>query len=276
MMLEPVRDPRSQDFVWRDHPGPYRSLSTEQVRAYDESGYFVIEDAFDAETCDGLIEDLDRAERDVEAFLRTRPGARLFIARADEITFTTHMVSRSERARAFTHEAFFQGVAYDLIGPDVRLYWDQAVYKKPGTDAPFPWHQDNGYTFVEPQQYLTCWVALTDAGLETGCPWVVPRLHRRGTLKHEMTELGWRCFDAPPSEPVPVPVRAGGVVVFSSLTPHKTGPNRSAEHVRKAYIVQFAPDGAQAVTQQDGQAVRTPCNAADRQYPVLVDGRPVS
>ena len=70
----------------------------------------------------------------------------------------------------------------DLIGPDVRLYWDQAVYKKPGTESPFPWHQDNGYAFVEPQQYLTCWVALTDATEDNGCPWVVPGLHRRGAL----------------------------------------------------------------------------------------------
>ena len=45
----------------------------------------------------------------------------------------------------------------------MRLYWDQAVYKKPDTAASFPWHQDNGYAYVEPQQYLTCWIALTDA-----------------------------------------------------------------------------------------------------------------
>ncbi len=34
--------------------------------------------------------------------------------------------------------------------------------------------------------------------------------------------------------------------MFSSLTPHSTGPNRTAE-VRKAYIVQFAPSGAAVV-----------------------------
>ena len=38
-------------------------------------------------------------------------------------------------------------------------------------------------------------------------------------------------------------MRAGDIVVFSSLTPHTTGPNLTGE-VRKSYIVQFAPDGA--------------------------------
>ena len=86
--------------------------------------------------------------------------------------------------------------AADLIGPDVNLYWDQAVYKKPEKPRRFPWHQDNGYTFIEPQHYLTCWIALTDATEDNGCPWVAPGLHRSGTLAHRYVEpLGYECFD---------------------------------------------------------------------------------
>ena len=134
----------------------------------------------------------------------------------------------------------------------MRLYWEQAVYKKPDTAADFPWHQDNGYTYVEPQQYLTCWIALTDADESNGCPWVVPGAHRHGTLRHWMTDLGWRCLDDAPGA-VPVPARAGSIVVFSSLTPHRTGPNLT-DGVRKAYIVQFAPDGARTVRVEDANA----------------------
>ena len=49
---------------------------------------------------------------------------------------------------------------------------------------------------------------------------------------------------ARPGDAVPVAARAGSIVVFSSLTPHSTGPNRTGA-VRKAYIVQFAPSGAE-------------------------------
>jgi hypothetical protein len=64
---------------------------------------------------------------------------------------------------------------------------------------PVLWHQDNGYTFVEPQQYLTCWVALTDATEANGCPWVAPGVHKLGTLAHRYVEpLGFECFDDPP------------------------------------------------------------------------------
>ena len=61
--------------------------------------------------------------------------------------------------------------------------------------------------------------------------------------------------------------------MFSSLTPHLTGPNTSAA-VRKAYIVQFAPDGA--AVSGPGPATEGLQNHADRQYVVLRDGEPVS
>jgi len=264
--------PWSRGFAWQAPRGPYRRISAEQARSWDERGFFVLEDAFDAATVARVVEEIAPFEAKSEAFLRKQPGGRFAIARADEITFTTHLVARSPFLREFCRHGVFCDLVHDLIGPDVRLYWDQAVYKKPGTRAPFPWHQDNGYTFIEPQQYLTCWVALTDATVENGCPWVVPGLHRLGTLEHWMTDYGWQCLDDPEGA-VAVPARAGDIVVFSSLTPHLTGPNTSGS-VRKAYIVQYAPDGA--VVRGSGEAMEGRQDDPDRQYFVLRDGVRVS
>jgi len=273
--VTPEPHPFSRGFRWRPTAGPFRRVTDAQARAFDEQGVFVLEDALDLETVSRVIAEIDPVEERVEAFLQGRPDGKLFIARARAITFATHLVLRSAALRAFCASPLFQDLGHDLVGPDVRLYWDQAVYKKPEAERDFPWHQDNGYAFVEPQQYLTCWIALTDATLENGCPWVAPGLHRRGTLRHWLTDTGWRCLDEAP-DAVPVPVRAGSVVVFSSLTPHRTGPNRSAA-VRKAYIVQLAPDGARLV-QAGADGAPVPGAAADdpqRQYPILVAGAPV-
>ncbi|HWD55296.1 MAG TPA: phytanoyl-CoA dioxygenase family protein [Acidimicrobiales bacterium] len=277
----PSRQPRhplhalNTAFDWRDHTGSCRVVAPAQVRQYDELGYFVLEDALAPAEVDELVAEIDPLEQRAEEALREMEGGRFFIARADEITFTTHLVVRSPRLRRFTSSALLAGVCADLIGPDVRLYWDQAVYKKPGTDSPFPWHQDNGYAFVEPQQYLTCWVALTDATEENGCPWVVPRLHRLGTLAHEYSDIGFVCLDEP-ADAVPVPATAGSIVVFSSLTPHSTGPNRT-DRVRKAYIVQYAPSGAAVIRPEPGGAgLRVAADDGDRQFEVLRAGRPVA
>jgi phytanoyl-CoA hydroxylase len=264
----------NRDFEWQPRRGPFRIVTPEQATSYNENGFFVLEDAFDPDTVEAVIAEIDPWEAKVEAFLRTQQDGKLFIARANEITFTTHLVARSQRLRAFCSGQPFQDLAFDLLGDDVRLYWDQGVYKKPGTATHFPWHQDNGYTFLEPQQYLTCWIALTDATLDNGCPWVLPGAHKRGTLAHQTTDLGFLCVEGSsatgmPEGAVPAPARAGDIVVFSSLTPHATGPNRSAD-VRKSYIVQFAPEGAH--TLRDGE--RIACDAAERQFPILVGGAP--
>jgi ectoine hydroxylase-related dioxygenase (phytanoyl-CoA dioxygenase family) len=272
-LVQLERHPLSQGFEWQPARGPLRHLSAAQARAYDEKGYFVLEDAFDAATLARIVAAIDPLEEEVEELLRTREGGRIFIARAGEITFSPHLVARSAFLRGICSGPPFTDLAHDLIGPDVRLYWDQAVYKKPGTEADFPWHQDNGYTYVEPQQYLTCWVALSDVDESNGCPWVVPGVHRRGTLRHRMTELGWRCLERAAAAAA-VPARAGSIVVLSSLTPHRTGPNRTA-HTRKAYIVQYAPDGARRVEidRETGARRSFPCDAAGRQFQVLVGGR---
>ena len=271
----PLAHEHNTSFTWSEHAGPFRVVTAEQAEQYDENGYFVLEDALGPVEVDALIGAIDPFEERQADALRELEGGRFFIARADEITFTTHLVAQSPLLHEFTRAALLTDICVDLIGPDVRLYWDQAVYKKPGTESPFPWHQDNGYAFVEPQQYLTCWVALTDATEENGCPWVVPGLHRRGTLAHEYSDIGFVCL-RDPEDAVAVPARAGSIVVFSSLTPHSTGPNRTGD-VRKAYIVQYAPSGAEVVRPEPGGGeLRIPAAAADRQYEVLRAGRRVT
>jgi ectoine hydroxylase-related dioxygenase (phytanoyl-CoA dioxygenase family) len=264
------RHPRNIGFEWRQPDPPFRRLSIAEMLAYGDNGFVAVRDAFSAQEMAAVIAAIDPLEAQTEAFLRTRDNGTLGIARAGEITFRPHLVTQSAELRVFSRHPVLLDLCHDLIGPNVRLYWDQSVYKKPEADKEFPWHQDNGYTYIEPQQYLTCWIALTDATIDNGCPWVVPGLHRLGTLQHRWTPLGFQCLDDVEGA-VAVEAEAGSIVVFSSLTPHRTGPNVTAE-VRKSYILQYAADGAIAYP-QGKQPAR--CDAPDRQYLVLHEGNPV-
>lgn len=234
-------------------------------------------DLLTPDVLDAAVAACDTADRRVEVFLRQQDGGRFAIAEAGAITFAVHLVAHDDTLRALSKLPAILDLCADLVGPDVNLYWDQAVYKKPEKPRRFPWHQDNGYTFVEPQQYLTVWISLTDATVGNGCPWVRPGLHRHGTLAHHYVDpLGWECLSDPDGA-VAAPVPAGGAVVFSSLTPHLTGPN-TTDAVRKAYILQYAPAGAVALRGDPDAGpplTREPADAAERQYPVLRGGRPV-
>ena len=64
---------------------------------------------------------------------------------------------------------------------------------------------------------------------------------------------------------------------FSSLTPHLTGPNVTAD-VRRTYIIQYAPDGSTVCFGDPAKGAAEhfiDADDAERQFPVLVGGEPV-
>ena len=257
----------NKGFEWSMPDGPYEFLSPEQIKSFDENGYTVVEDAFTSEEIEKVLDKIDPFEFNVTEALKGLDGGKYFISRAEEITFTTHLVTQSEELKEFSKHEVFARICKDLIGDNVRLYWDQAVYKKPGTKDEFPWHQDNGYTFIEPQAYLTCWVALTDTDETNGCPCVMPGLHTKGTLHHETTDIGYE-IPLDSSDSVTLPLKAGSIAIFSSLTPHRTGPNLNQD-IRKAYILQYAPEGSKRLI---SHSLSEEVNEESRQYFVLKNG----
>ncbi len=261
--------PLNESFAWPEAKGPFRLITDTQAQSWNDNGYFLLENVISEVDLEMLQEEIDPWEEKANLYLRSLEDRKNFIARADEITFFPHIVLRSEAVKAFVASKVFADLCADLLGDEVRLYWDQAVYKKPENPQEFPWHQDNGYTFIRPQDYLTCWIPLTDATIENGCPWVVPGVHKLGTLEHWTTELGYQCVEDA-DVPVAVPAKAGDVVVFSSLTPHRTGPNLT-QNDRKAYIVQYAHDGSKMYPREGEQG--TPQDNPDRQFPVVQEGK---
>lgn len=251
--VRPRRHPLNRDFAWQDAPrAGLRRLTPAQADQFNAAGFFVLEGAFTPQEIAAVRAEIDPLEAAHTAYARDR-GGKVRLTDADAITFTLHLVKTSAALRAFAAHPVIRDVCHDLIGPAVRLYWDQAVYKKTEEPRDFPWHQDNGYSFVEPQQYLTLWIPLMDVDERNGCPWIAPGLHRMGTLEHWPTPIGLVCLEEA-SDAVPAPAKLGDVVAFSSLAPHRTGPNLS-DDVRRAYILQYAPDGA-VVRMADGSAVR--------------------
>lgn len=222
-------------------------MTQAQIDQFDELGYFVVEDLYTPEELAELTRITDEAEDEAIAELKRQADERFLISENGAITFAGQLVRQKPEIRPFVKNEKILGICLDLIGPNVRMYHDQAVYKMTEKPRRFPWHQDNGYLFVEPQHYLTCWIALTDATIDNGCPQVAPGLHKDGTLAHYYVDtLGYECFEEPPTEPLIAEVKAGGAVFFSSLTPHLTGPNFT-NFTRKAYIVQYASSDARVL-----------------------------
>jgi len=145
---------------------------------------------------------------------------------------------RSRTLRRYATSSSLVGPMIDLVGPNVRLYWDQAVSKPPGATSDVPWHQDNGYTPVVPEEYVTATVAIDRQTIDNGCLWVQPGSHRSSTRPHKKTDFFFRVGYEGPEIGEPIELEAGEVLAFSSLMMHRTGPNLTDEP-RRSWIIQF-------------------------------------
>ncbi|MDQ7018949.1 MAG: phytanoyl-CoA dioxygenase family protein [Robiginitomaculum sp.] len=275
-MILPPSHKLNTGFSWRTRPVEnLRHLDSAVVNDFNEKGYALVPDAVPADQLDILISAIDLLEGREEETVLTFDSGEAVVFGIDQMTFACNLAAQSEVLRAFSSGPLMRDLMHDLIGPDVRMYWDQAVYKKPRHVADFAWHQDNGYTFTEPQDYVTCWLALTDADASNGCPWVLPGLHRNGTFAHDQSEEGLVIsgldHDSIVDRAICTPAKAGDMVIFSSLTPHMTGPNLTSE-TRKAYILQYMSDGAVRV-HDDG--TREALNNATNNFYILRDGKAV-
>jgi len=90
------------------------------------------------------------------------------------------------------------------------------------------WHQDRAVGLEEADQteMVTVWLAITDATVENGCLQVAPG--KVGMLPHcpkTQTAIADGFID--PARAVPLPVKAGGAVIFHPLTPHASLANQT-------------------------------------------------
>ena len=118
-----------------------------------------------------------------------------------------------------------------LLGETAVLYKEKINYKLVG-GAGFSPHQDApAYPFID--SHVSCMVAVDDATPENGCLEVVSGRHQglldtdeRGCITASVVEeMDWQF----------APIRAGQTLWFHSLTPHRSGANRSTRDRRALY-----------------------------------------
>ena len=229
-------------------------ITRTQRELVESQGFCVLESVFTREDMDSLAMSIETYQARHQAEI-ARNGGTAGISRASEITFTSHLAEQDTEIMRFCRRPELIHIATAFLGNDVDLYWNQSVYKMPEGTKEFPWHQDDGYTPVSPSPYLTIWLAINDATPQNGCISALPGSHRRGLMPHEQTPSGLACHPAnDPDQGVQVPVSAGSIAVFWSLTAHKSGANLSAG-VRKAYIIQYAKAGLKSLL--TGQIIET-------------------
>ena len=240
-------------------------LTQEQIDHFETRGYLVVEDVLDPAILDAvraeyaaLLDDLYAGWRaagrvgapvtpDFRGKLLTayRAGCDWFQPMdislpGDEITEDTPFHFGPAVFDMVTAPGLLDNVE-SLIGPEITSNPIQHVrIKPPATDlhddevrahiTATDWHQDRAVAHEEADatRMVTCWLAITDATVENGCLTVQPKETEQAMLPHcPKVQTGIADGFIDESRAVPLPVRAGGVVLFHPLTPHASLVNRT-------------------------------------------------
>ena len=142
----------------------------------------------------------------------------------------------------------------DLIGPEITSNPIQHVRLKPPAETlsgderrahvmATDWHQDRAVAHAEGDatQMVTVWLAISDATEENGCLRVVPgKPQMYPHCPKRQTSIADGFLDE--SRARPLPVRAGGAVIFHPLTPHGSLDNRS-DRFRWSFDIRYNVTG---------------------------------
>ena len=144
-----------------------------------------------------------------------------------------------------------------IIGPEITSNPIQHVRIKPPADdlwadevrahiTSTDWHQDRAVTLEEADatRMVTAWVAVTDATVENGCLQVIPGSHRGEMIPHCPREgqVGIPATMMAGRQARPLPVAAGGVVLFHPLTIHGSLSNRT-QAIRWSFDIRYSVTG---------------------------------
>lgn len=229
-------------------------LTARHIEQYREEGWCLIENAITPEHL-ALLRECCQAAIDATDAEMDRLGTDVIgINHRGSRYFSYSPSHQQPKLYQFIHSPLMAGICRTLLGPEAFVFWEQYVVKAAEGGMPFAWHQDSGYVGAETvhNPYLTCWCALDDMSAANGTISVLPfsRAGTRQRVEHRTDPLtndlvGYHGDD--PGETVVCP--AGSIALFTSVSFHRSGANRS-NRWRRSYLIQYSDE---VVHRPDGQ-----------------------
>jgi len=246
-------------------------VSEQQVEQFQREGYFILESAIPEHIVDALRSECMRFVEARDREMEAKGIVSDHITHYKKRYFIHGRDADSPIMTKFLFSDLMAEICRATLGETAYLFHEQYVVKAADTDSKFAWHQDSGYVGHYHRAYLSCWCALDDMSIENGTVFILPysrdgRPSSDDIIDHTVEErtndkVGYKGDD--PGIPAIVP--AGSIVVFSSRTFHRSGPNLTDQY-RRCYLAQYS---AEPIMNRDGTKLW------GRAEPVLQNGERV-
>ena len=205
-------------------------LSPNQLKQYEDEGFVSPINIFSKEKAKEIRDEIELIEKEMPEELDKsgRYNAHLISPLLDEVTHNPKILDAVE----------------SLIGEDILVCGTTLFIKNPHEKGFVSYHQDAKYIGLEPHNWVTAWVAITDSNEHNGCMRMWPGSHKDHLKEHDqkfnqgnLLTRGQTVQNVPKEKTTPLVLTAGQMSLHHPTTVHGSDINKSDDR-RIGFVIQ--------------------------------------
>ena len=205
-------------------------LSSNQLKQYKDEGFVSPINVFSKEKAKEIRDEIELIEKEIPEELEKsgRYNAHLISPLLDEVT----------------HDPKILDAVQSLIGEDILVCGTTLFIKNPNEKDFVSYHQDAKYIGLEPHNWVTAWVAITDSNEHNGCMRMWSGSHKDSLKEHDqkfnqgnLLTRGQTVQNVPKEKITPLVLTAGQMSLHHPTTVHGSDINKSDDR-RIGFVIQ--------------------------------------
>ena len=205
-------------------------LSSNQLKQYENDGFISPINIFSKEEAKKIRDEIELIENRIPGELEKsgRYNAHLISPLLDEVT----------------HNSKILNAVQSVIGENILVCGTTLFIKNPNKKGFVSYHQDAKYIGLEPHNWVTAWVAITDSNEENGCMRMWPGSHKDNLREHDqkfnegnLLTRGQTVKNVPKEKTTPLILKAGQMSLHHPTVVHGSDLNKSNDR-RIGFVIQ--------------------------------------
>ena len=205
-------------------------LSSNQLKQYKDEGFVSPINIFSKEKAKEIRKEIELIEKKIPEELEKsgRYNAHLISPLLDEVT----------------HNSKILDAVQSLIGENILVCGTTLFIKNPNEKGFVSYHQDAKYIGLEPHNWVTAWVAITDSNEKNGCMRMWSGSHKDNLKEHDqkfnegnLLTRGQTVKNVPKDETTPIVLEAGQISLHHPMVVHGSELNKSNDR-RIGFVIQ--------------------------------------
>ena len=205
-------------------------LSSNQLKQYEDEGFVSPINIFSKEKAKKIRNEIELIEKKIPEELEKsgRYNAHLISPLLDKVTHNSKILDAVE----------------SLIGENILVCGTTLFIKNPHEKGFVSYHQDAKYIGLEPHNWVTAWVAITDSNEKNGCMRMWSGSHKDDLKEHDqkfnegnLLTRGQTVKNVPKEKTTPLILKAGQMSLHHPTVVHGSDINKSNDR-RIGFVIQ--------------------------------------